>query len=399
MLIKLMLVSGAASVEIYSFNGRRIILLGDKHYTTQEECEDVDPQIQCTNFNKQGNVINRNDECWNVAYWIYDILEQNEINESKTDIYLEYPYALNKVYKYTGEIKQRSALQRIEDILSRCLIRSKLLCPFQQARIHYIDVRQTLEENNVSQDYFIRSYFNNQIKKIVSDEVELTEQYISDFTSGIVGFIKFCLTVSKDIKHITLDHTKDYIDEMKTLFSSTNIAYLDTFKQYIHLLDTVKHDKSLITTRDGRRVHKTAVQLLKLESKNKYYSDTLRELDYSVDYEELNPSTIVTIIRYSMSRSLTSLSKGEMNIATFVQQMKEVEAYIIVIMQSIVIFSMDVYVLGRMLYFEDSEDVIIFAGEIHIVNYRKLFDALRDEIILVDKGESLSDKCKRIYTK
>lgn len=127
------LLSGPVDVTVLDYQGIKFILFSDLHFSLEGVCD-----IQCENMTSEP-------KCYTVTSFISKIIENANIKQQYVDVYLETPLPGPRAEAL--RILKTNPLSIPIDAYFDCLY-NKELCPYKNARFHYVDVRAPPEQGH-----------------------------------------------------------------------------------------------------------------------------------------------------------------------------------------------------------------------------------------------------------
>lgn len=371
-------ISGPVSLYIYKYNNKMYYFFGDVHFTNINTCEENG--TRCDHYdNDLKNVIIDGPNCTDLGALFHNWFTFNNDYNIKTDFYAETPFTKditrNPHYTVTSMDEQKpytvfpyedSWLALVTDIMSPCFLADKALCPYApNVHAHYTDIR-FYEQNNKWIDINMFD-LTNVIGYILDND-------INDIALGdYILIINTLLENAKTLINIFLK-PNNYDKNMQVLWDMVTQLQDEHIKDlYIKKIN----DSSLqLVKRDGRYMHRIAWELQKLDTTianliTHYIRSEIVKISKSI-YKEWG----------SNLHNINDVLIRDYFIKFFGAQLVDLGALI-----------MDSYTLARMFGQNESSQIIVYAGEYHILNYVDFFDGyLQAEQLLIIENQNES-KC------
>lgn len=312
-----MKLSGPVAYYKYEFRGRTIRLLADLHNDTTGSCPG-DPLDYDDNYQPVGTDTNS----MTLLRYIDHMLTKG------INFYIESPFVLtDSVPKPKPKLSNLDCIDKLTAFYAECLQRDKTQSKYMpKSHIHYVDIRDVYNtkyvgniRKSMSANPFSGSWLVRQLK---------TEE---DYELG-VRLIRFIL-----------DHAEEILEQF--IGEYTGLNYDIPAPQWLIRLRNMKLVTSVYK---GKRVHRVAKQLLKLNTVDR-----------------------TAILEWCRRRFTEELSLSYQRYREWTKNLNSEAPIMILVPLSSVI--MDTYTLARLIY-QDSRSDIMFAGLAHIDNYRSFFD-------------------------
>lgn len=392
---KITTISGPVSLYIFIVDNKKYIFFGDSHFTNKGACEDNN--MLCDHYdNEFKDTILYDTECSDFGALIHNWLIYNNDNDIKTDLYIETPFTKSNKrssenYFNTNMSKKTSYfpyeneswLNLIADIMLPCFIRDKNKCQYYpNVHSHYIDVRVTEDEEGIlNVDLFFLSNMNNYI---MSNMDTVDKNTLIDMITDYWTFINILLNNYNLIFNLMMN-ANDYNDNLLELHELADNFINEGMKNtYFNILDNLE---DMTVYRNDTKMYRIAAALMKLYQKNPDIAENI----YTY-IKKLTQNYLISVI--------TLLTQQEINITnkkTFIKFMD----YCADKLLSIATYHMDMYTLTRMFIQDESSEIILYAGDAHILNYVSFFENYLSNPKLIinnnNKSKCLSDFKIPIY--
>lgn len=359
-------ISGILSCYIFKWGNKKYILFGDRHFTRKGNCKEQG--YLCDHFDGTfENTYSYGSDCTTIGALLHNWLTYNNDHNIKTDFYLETIYTKNdryhdqeyvniinnrKINKYhknndnNAPFKDKSWLQIMSYIMNPCFIREKTECPYYpNVHSHYIDVRlMDTKDGVISINPFSLSllYQVNDVLKYIYILIKEYKQILNSFLSPY-GFTQFVNNTE-----IPENIREEFIN---------NIALFTVFREI-----------------NGKKIqmYKAAWELYRLKLINPTMAVNITNYMYnSADY-------IINQIFIKFNNDITA---GNIDRTYYIKEYSK----LFVDMESIL---MDSYALARIFIQEETNEIIIYAGNYHIQVYVDFFNQLQYPLLISGTGEN-----------
>ena len=401
-------ISGPVSMFLYEYNNKKYYFFGDKHHSRETKCQDKG--YKCDSFDYSfTNVKSIGSNCTQMGVLLHNWFIYNNDHNIKTDFYLESFYTKeNKRFddeeyiqiinqrrenpeqmkRYDAPFENKSWLAIVRYIMAPCFIREKENCPYYpNVHSHYIDVRSLITNG----------YYSHVNPLDLIDIIGFLNYYYKEddnMTMWIPPKLKVVLSVRESILALLsmiLFNYKDLILAMLLpydfeLYISNLRDKTDTLSPivqpiYISMLNQML-EFSVIRNVNGKniRMYKVAAELYKLSLENNILSNNI--IKYILSTIDRNALNIQKQYTNDVNRLLDTF---ENNIEDFTitnnnlskQGLFDLRQFVLKYRKKLMILStltMDAYTLARMFIQKDSDEIIVFAGAVHINHYSTFFN-------------------------
>jgi hypothetical protein len=405
-------ISGIVSFHMFQFENKYYYLFGDSHTSSVEGNCFEKYNYLCDSYDyTYENVLIKNSNCWEFGSLLDEWFTYNNINNIKTDFYLEVPFTKASersesavsydIYSRREEFEDdeieqtpkattESWLKIFPILFEDCLVYKKKKCKYYpNVRFHYLDVRQYDEPTfgYVVPDVFVFNDYN------IDTNLSLLYEPDND----------------RDVKQATVNLFAQFSDLSKiiTTLLNNNIIVLDLYMsnknpyetlKFLHGLkltsDIGRHFykklesiSNMVVQRDTRYFHRTANEFLRLvqirpDIAAKLFKFTKNELQKIIKQIRLP-------IKKTLDKIFLELGENNPSAETIWDLFTELLEYLGILS----IWNMDIYTLSRLFLHNHGNQVIIFAGYIHINNYYKFMKILGASIIIDSPSEDNNNRC------
>lgn len=398
-----MLLSGATSLRVYKYADRNFYFFGEYHDSgTINGCTD-----DCDNYDSYYRGLEiKGGNCMTVGALFEMWLQYLFDNKSLTDLYMEVPFTKSKYEEWNQAAYQADIIQGLRDGLSdleeyegddraekygwlgtffwfydKCFHPDKTLCKYNPwIRFHYADVRwfnQTMKNyyrkggaGSLQPDLFILN--DEKVFFIIDDAIFFKKNKVLREFAYIISRLLDSDALYRF--YMTDENPFDILNEIADLTMKTEIG-----TWFVNKILTISN---LFVIRNGKSHHRTAWEYLRLKKENPKIAEKLH--DYFEGYLSEKHIELVNIIRRNLDFLVQDYEiNGFTNIAN--------------IMALISIWGMDIYTISRMFIFDDSKDVIYFAGDYHSQNMSKFLDTLDAELIFRHDASNTENGVNRCF--
>lgn len=348
-----MKVSGPVVYYKLKFRDRIVRLFADLHNSTEGGCDG-----DCLRYNENYQKVGNKTSCYTLTRYLDYVFSKNQ-NKSPINFYFESAFVVKDprvVIK--PSLEGLDHIDRITAIFADSLLRDKShSLYFPKAHLHYVDIR----------DFYHTDYNDKGFRKTKSANPFSGSWLASNLTDERSFYQGATL----------LRFILDNADEIKDIFLSEEFRipqYTSDNKFFRYWKERLVETSQLTSTFKGKRVHRVAKQLLKLNSKDR---------DMIIGWCNRR-------FEEQKKMSYNTLAEWESQIKLKGDKADRDEPIMVLIPLSSVI--MDTYVLARMLYQKSSSDVF-FAGLAHIHNYLDFFETHGGELLKSAKGTDNKMRC------
>jgi hypothetical protein len=419
-------ISGPISWSYFEFNGKRYHFFGDEHGSVDANCESIN--IKCSD---KGSVKATTD-CFDLVFLLETLFQdQNKI----IDLFIELPYLSYDQELYIDDKDRRVGyIKNITQRFQRCFQRNKDLCPYQNVRFHYADIRQDLNVPGglgTIYNYLMSVWIEvenrflnllwidvNNIQNPIENKeyIELIDQMKYMDALIQILFDRYPNFHREIFYDFLTQSSSFYIERMKSFYED----HLSSLDSSVLREIFLEHPKRRIKNGNVHLIRKQLDELRKdkIEFNGKNLSDLIEEFIWK-EYDQLemnikNPWNQFHKIFLQTTEALQNTSEDEgvkkiqlfqmigdaLNQMEVYKEKMEVKKFDLVRAE---ILWMDVYTLARMFRtYSSSKDpggsdlVITYTGELHRMNFSKFFqDVLGLNPILEEKGMSQARRCIR----
>jgi hypothetical protein len=368
-------------------NNVKITLFGDLHEDRQTDCEDQ--KYTCVDV---GNSTVKQSSCYSIAAYLDKLADYNNKAGIPTDIYVEMAFLPSDRDYSRGKFRPTAKAGHLNSVIStlaNCMAKTKIKCPYTpHVRVHYVDIRQLFPKilpGKVEQlardtraylDYAKINIYNEPLDKIILIMRE------------IMKADKITLK-NWNLYWAMLFGEKDYNATVQLLADKYGNTHVQKF--YKHVLLT---SKSVTSVRDGKRMHKIAVQMLALQKQGK--TELIRDIKNFIQQSMLYRTRKINKITADLTNSLEKAAKDSNKLANLLEVKYTISLYQHAWVQ-LYSLTLDAYFLARMFKYidnnspNDSKQIVIYAGASHIESYASFFKStllLRPTREIVNQDQS-----------
>ena len=373
-------ISGPTSMYIFTLFGKKYYFFGDIHHSRREndcgdQCDDFDPNYRYIDYTGSN--------CMTIGALLHNWFIFNNDHNIKTDFYIETYFTkqtrkLNPTryhiesrlyaepFNDDKNLDDKSWMEIFPNLVPECFLPNKQNCQYYpNVHIHYSDVRiMDLGYKVIYSDPFIIFDFkdimeNNMLTTI--DEIYNMKDQITLILSFIINDYKKILQAYINPNGLT-NVLKLFIREYSQgLNSSIGEAFINKFRNMgkMHVI------------RNGIKMHRTAAEILKLQSDPTYgyIANLIIDFTNNLAEETIEPlaNTYLNIID-----DLFNDFEQYQDIESGIDSLVNIIDYFADALVPLSVLSMDPYLLARM-FFQKSDEIITFAGAAHIQNYITFF--------------------------
>lgn len=355
-------VSGPVNLIIYQYNNKKYYFFGDIHFSRENSC-----QTQCDAFNRTfTKVLTKGTDCSTIGALFHMWFVYNNDHNIKTDVYIEETYTKentrpsikffntiieNKYNVTEAPFHNKSWLQLMPMIMNQCFIREKENCPYYpNVHLHYVDIRRHLIKNET-----LSLFDLNDLKNYLKTANYFTFDVIKNDILIIINYIIKHLRkiVSLLLDPYGLDEFMQFFDLKLSLNGQrflSNLINLDNF----------------ITIKNNIKMTKVAWEL--------YHTDEFINQQLYIYIEEKMNEILHGLNFYTSNLKPHNIFE----ISTFKKSYEDFEKilndylYYFLFLHALL---MDVYTISRM-FIQDGEEIIVYAGVYHIMQYETFFAQL-----------------------
>lgn len=367
-------ISGPVSLYIYYNNNKKYYFFGDIHFGNKNTCEEQG--ILCDHYDEAlKNVIITGTNCTDMGALLHHWFTFNNDYGIITDFYAETPFTKEKERVQVQEIiedyiieekpytvfpyENESWLTLIADIMSPCFLREKKGCPyFPNVRSHYSDLRYYEIDN----EWLDVNIYNT--SDLFDYLVSLNDNYSDVVLGDYERIATFLFEHANQIINIFMD-TDNYDENVNILWKLVGGLQDEYIKElYTNKINNLDY---LLVTRENDRgekqhMHRIAYNLYKLHVKNPVMADAIEEY-------------IRGKVRHDADMYLKDWIENQKYLFgnDIVNQNKFISFY----NESLIIigsYIMDIYTLARMFEQDDSKQIIVYAGDAHVLTYAEFFE-------------------------
>ena len=389
------MISGIVSAYTYRYNNKDYFLFGDHHFSRAGECTDQ-YGVVCDGLDKELNLIegysgnpgNLSSSCITIELLLHNWFLYNNSMGIPTDFYIENFFTKENSRYTTNLTENYSWLQLINILLKSCLVREKQACPYYpNIHIHYADIRAVKTDRHIiSSDPFL-SVEDLSYELQVNYQMKHTADKLRSLKSGILSIFNILIYDAENIYYAITrpDGFLEFINKWKSQVSTDNTTFSQPVpgqdmspkttisfaeRLYLQIADNMER---LTVNRYGGVMHRVAAELQKLRTidpemaalVNKFGIDLINKYaqEAMIDYDAKQNAWSPWIDKLIDSRDY---DRAFNDIIVMISEMKDV----VVTMSTI---SMDVYTLSRIFTQNVSQQIIVFAGSMHIDHYDLFF--------------------------
>jgi len=374
-------ISGPVSLTIFEYQNRRFSFFGDVHFSKSSGCGG-----KCDEMNQdRSDVILKGGNCMNIDAAIHTWLLYNNLKKIPTDFYFEHPrVSRNWLAERNKEARKRQAksgwLGELGYLAGPCFERPDK-CYYGTSKIHYADLRQYVERHSGGVTD-IMTWLATLPGKLELVKVKEIEEYIE--------LVKLIYNNLESIFYATvrpgsLQKFEDFATEIKKNTKLGGIGKMASETISKLMQKSLTRNKKTYVGVGGKEssvyMHKTAWELYRLFKKdsatakliNTFATGKLNEV--IADRAEILKSLEVLseLNKFMDDRELFSESLGPL-IGQITDSTIALGA-----------MTMDIYALARM-FFRDSKEVILMAGDKHIKHYTEFFQSSGAKLLFQQEG-------------
>lgn len=404
-------ISGIVSCYIFEMNHKKYYLFGDKHFTRAGNCKDAG--YLCDHFDKTFSQTHTyGSSCTTIGALLHNWFTYNNDHNIKTDFYLEAIYTKNDAPYYT----------HFTDIIEN---RKKYATNIENKKYTSKNFKDNITYNNVNDNkYFKNDVIQNNItKNNVKDNFFTIEENDAPFqdrswmelmsiirqpcfirektgcpyypnvhshyidvrlvntTTGLKNVSPFSFSLLNNVPNV-LEYIKMFIVNYKIILDDFLSPYGFThFVNYIDLPEEIREefisDISLFTVVreiDGKKVqmYKAAWELYRLKQKDSVLAEQLTTFMYH---------KAALLIQNIIREFTTDIKNNVIDRNYYIKKYST-------LFQDLEIILMDSYALSRVFLQDDSEEIIIYAGNYHIRVYAEFFNYLQYPLLLSATGNN-----------
>lgn len=380
-------ISGVSNMMIYEYQGKKYYFFGDYHGTRKGGCHTQG--IKCDSFNYDfTDTTNANTSCTTIGALLHNWFKYNNKQGIKTDFYLEEFYTItderidnkeyidsikNKTNRTQAIFKDKSWMELLAYIMAPCFLREKKQCPYYpNVHLHYIDIRSVNTLNGVVE---LTPFSMDIVYDYIQTNQPITIEELIILRDDVMYYIHFII--------------KNYKQMIKFLLSTEG---LNDYNDLINIESPIMINN--ISLLSSNNVFKVAKELKKLFYVNKEIHDYLINFTYlmanqiDIKIETYEKKIEASIKKYNLMKNRNLLKTRGLR-RGYVDLLDIIKGYDVIFldMKSIL---MDVYTIARM-FTQEGDEIIVFAGVNHIINYDWFFNGyLVDPILKIDYQPGVS---------
>ena len=376
--------SGLVEIARVIFEGRTIWLLGEYHGRPYGLCDPC----------------KTSENCYDAVYWVEGVINHNEYNKITTDVFIEAGYGIpTNEWRMNKESPNSSPAKRLFRILLDCIVMDKSECPYKYVRTHYIDPRIPNWIGHFDFGSIMMEVYVSLLTSIISDinhSYQLALIQIPSFVAAIASFItsrsifaSSFIRATTDITRKYIDGVRDVVNEIREFLRVYHSQWIDMIADtYLEYLEKVtKHISYPIGKKTYPGVHKVAIQLQKLKSKYPQHANVIMEYISNMPPPiwPRQPEIMTGFIRRVTTNALYALD----DINLIPRSGEEVGEFAEAENGFSSSFMVDIYLMCRLLYYNDSSTAIVSTGSAHTEVYIEIFRLLGAEVTLFDKSDTM----------
>ena len=378
-----MLIRGPVSLSVLEFRGTIWYFFGDHHYSLSSDC----PEEQSITINE---VLDR-------------MLDFNDLNEIKTDVYVEENFIKDAV-RTKG--KEDDWLGRVRVQLYQCLDPLRNRCKYtKRIRFHYTDVRTSIIGDKAAHSsiFIIPLYYY----MTATDKLQEMNESVQEMQSNLDKILDYLLDTYTISKHL-IDNAMYYFDiETKS-------------NNYTHDVHRYKINERL----PAKRLHGAHLRTLAPALQNdlgNLTKSTVIDIDNHTDYSlvgnelyelsKINTDWSGLVYEYFKGKVLDIKDKFSTQDEAYIGRLKTLnkmrngdpqllfssiieayENYEASGVLKIASYLMDIYAVSRMLRFADTQEIISYSGDAHNKSYIDFFTNVFDAV-LIEEADVLGERC------
>jgi len=378
--------SGPISWYTFNYQNVNYIFFGDAHMSKENNCESLG--YQCADVDTNLNIPTGIGlpECVSLSVYLDLLFKYNNKQNIITDFFTEHPFISNELSQKNKQ-NNNDYMGNVFSVLSDCLQQNKQNCQYNpNVRIHYADTRRKLLENDklivpINIRGFDFEYDSNSV--IASD---INPLY---YMTNVFPIVKNMI-ISNNSRKILQQEINDMQSIFDFIYENTFYVYkisteeLD-FPQALNILidnipnnlqgmfleEQLSNMLDLTSFRDNKYMFKIAVQLKSLRENGK--SDIANKI---ILFMSKKLTYIINKFHISYQRFISQCSKYlTKDISKWNLDQKFITAYddLIINILKLGSINIDTYLLARMFKYNDTDQVIVYAGKYHIDNYVEFF--------------------------
>lgn len=402
---------------------KEIEILGDEHHSEANNC--IEQGERCIYVTKDGVVVppylhSEDINCVDVPTYIgYAILDAHK-NKQYTDIYIEARQqeqgraytAIMPRWSVGSLIKAELFLQPCETSINRHpLCRSSPNNERNWARVHSGDIRNESDKRN------LHNALVGGIQLDKFDDVQIRTRFIQVMTYLLVNSNKFLQAfIEEDLGSSIREVFQPFYDDvLPNVSKDIQREYIKRYYPFIHTLmeelggyyndeeengngvekiyTTTRASKGSLllkrTTEEGRkilthRVGKTYLKVLNIKNSHQEYElphIMIKAYQKYVANIKLKTEGLIKLLIARINRIYSSSSIAE------IKDLKGVASNIVSVIVALFAPLYDIYTIGRMISYPESERIIYFAGNLHCENLRTYINEYLSEELSSSNNE------------
>jgi hypothetical protein len=389
-LLRIKYLSGPVSWYHFRDNTREYILFGDSHDGKDNDC--ASKNFDCldvdNNYSLEDNGIY---DCATLTAYLSLLLRYNKENGIITDVFLEKPFMLKEskinLIPYSNQ-KFKSYSNDIYMTFNKCLRYDKSNCGYlPEVQFHNTDVRYIVSEDydKKGQEYINANHLLPSIRDKL-DEFRLKLKNKAD-KAELLQEMKSIYNLSKVISSTASYFYSSCMNEVdyKLVVDELIETYNDN-KIKEKLIQSTK----LTSLRDGKYLHKIAVQLRELRLLGKeavvnkiklwiMFNVSNKAILYRKEADELMDICNKILVKDVITNEDINIINGKM-------------LYLMNADMVMYSYILDTYLIARMLKY-DSDQVIIYIGDLHLRNLVPFFQHILKYNLVASSGPNTKSRC------
>jgi hypothetical protein len=409
-------ISGPVSWSYFEFNGKRFHFFGDEHGSIDGNCESLN--INCTD--------RATTDCFDIVFLLENVFQDKN---KFIDLFIELPY-LSSDQELNIDLNDRREgyIKNITQRFHKCFQRNKDLCPYQNVRFHYVDIRQDL--NIPGGLGTIYNYLMSLWTEVENRFLNLLLEHNPIINKELIDQMKFI----NSLVQILFDRYPNFHRELfYDILTQSSVSYIQRMKSFYeeHLASLnssvlkeifLEHPKRRIKNGNIHLIRKQLEELKKdnLELKGKNIADSISNFIWK-EYDQLEMNikepwnqfykiflqTTGALQDINQNKSSDDIVKkleifqiigDTLNHMEVYRETMEDKKFNLVRADML---WMDVYTLTRMFrnYSSskspiESNIVITYTGELHRMNFAKFFQhVLQVNPVFEERGMSQARRC------
>lgn len=355
-------------MTIVDFRCMRYHLLSDRHNDTSGGCGPV-----CDDMNKKGS-----GECKTVALYLNDVLMDAKRNNRYLNVFIESPYVLTDTTDPPrADITESDIIEQLQVHLEKAMRRDKTVSPYMPwGRIHYIDIRDVYPDVRYRDDGIRLSLSANplsgswSVRRITRSANEGFND-IEDVVSEVTDHIQFIISNAKRVFKSFI--TSDFNPPERLVDCESAVDYNNR----------VERMRQMTCLVNRRRVHRTAKQLLKLNTEDRSMITNWAKSRFKQELTEARK-------KFEDWKRRIAWVVASKDVSLYDSYTKELPVLISVVMGSLV---MDCYFLARSFYHNQGNMMFVYTGSAHTDNYVEFFQKNGGVVVEVIRPVMGTERC------